>query len=801
MHFLIETGILAQLKIYDFLGNYTYFFMQHSVRHFRSFLLMLCVSVALQAVSGIIAYAQWTKTNGTEGGNASALLWHRNTLFVGMNGGGIFRSGDGGRTWTQASSGLTQNGLYPTTLVAQGSDTLWLGTYDGVFRSTDNAVSWQAVGRATFGDVQIVKIVLHGGTIFASTIPEELSTNDTTSIPSECIFRSTNNGATWQAVSTRIPKIVGERYSLCISPSVAAGTRIYALSNEDGVYMSNDNGTTWQANNTGLTGNSLRLSVSEMLADGANLYICTRDGVYRAIRAITPTTPEGTWQALGTGLRGQILTSIQKFNSSIAVGSEGGGVFTLNTASNQWSPLITNLPNFFVRSMAADNSGGISGDGLWVGTEGAGVVAYAVQPADGRRWEQTNKNLISGLVSSIFIPTIPTASNIPVFAATGGNGIMISGDGGTTWTRAGGFAVPQGPQGGSVYVNDIAQAGSRFFAATYGGVYSSSDNGMTWSAANGTGANALTTLALSVYGVGADPAGTTVYAGTGNGLFASTNNGATWQQRGMQSLDDSIQIRNFAFKRSGTTTTMFAGTLESGVYRSTDGGTTWREASGNLTRSSVDALGINALLVSGENLFAATGDGVYFSSDDGRTWARRVSGMNASNIATFRIIERNGVLIASTAGGVFRSTNGGQAWQNVSQGLKNLSNFALAADNTSVYSADDTFGDGVWRRPLVQVITSVRENTALSSEKLSLEAAPNPASEAFSLRFNLPKTSRVSVECFDVLGRKVLALPSGDRSEGPQMLTLDTQTLPDGVYVVRVLAGGLVGSIVVRVVR
>lgn len=772
----------------------------------------------LYAIIGVLfplfaatGFAQWTKTAGTEGGNGTTVHFQRSTrfgdaLFIGMNGGGVFRSSSPNQNaqWTQVSSGLTQNGLYPTTITSQG-DTLWLGTHDGIFRSVDNAASWQAVGAATFAGLQIVKIVFNGPTIFASTLVRELSTVDTVTTPSECVYRSTDNGASWQAVSTNLPKDAGERYTLCVSPSVAAGTRIYALGSEHGVYVSTDNGTTWNANNTGLTGNSLRLSVSDMLADGANLTICTRDGVFRAIRAITPTTPEGTWQPLGTGLKGQILTGIVRYNSGLAVGTEGGGVFQLNTSTSQWTPLNNtfnkSLPNFFVKGIAANNfQVSISGDDLFVVTEGAGFINYATQPADGRAWQQTNTNLIAGTVSTLF------TSNGALIAGTSGNGIMRSLNSGNSWSRAGGFEVPQGPQGGSVYVNDIAQAGNRLFAATYGGVFSSTDNGSTWTSANGTGANALRDLALSVYGVGADATGTPVFAATGNGLYASSDNGATWQVRGAQSLDDSVQIHNFAFRRTGSTTTIFAGTLESGVYRSTDGGNTWREASGNLTRTSTGGLSVNAILVSGANLFAATADGVYFSSDDGRTWTRRASGMDANNPAAFRIVERNGILIATTAGGVYRSGNNGASWTNVSQGLKNTSNYALAADAENAYIADDTFGDGVWRRPLTQVITSVRETAQNSvqnnNRSLALEAAPNPASEDVLLRFTLPKTSRITVDCFDILGKVIMNVPEQEYAEGSQVLRLSVEHLPQGVMTIRLRTEqGLNSTVFMRIVR
>jgi hypothetical protein len=76
-----------------------------------------------------------------------------------------------------------------------------------------------------------------------------------------------------------------------------------------------------------------------------------------------------------------------------------------------------------------------------------------------------------------------------------------------------------------------------------------------------------------------------------------------------------------------------------------------------------------------------------------------------------------------------------------------------------------------------------------------LAAKPNPSDGALELRFRLPEALPVSVEVFDLAGRKIRSLRSaGDLPAGDQALNWDGRDdrgapLPGGVYLVRVSAG------------
>ena len=66
---------------------------------------------------------------------------------------------------------------------------------------------------------------------------------------------------------------------------------------------------------------------------------------------------------------------------------------------------------------------------------------------------------------------------------------------------------------------------------------------------------------------------------------------------------------------------------------------------------------------------------------------------------------------------------------------------------------------------------------------------PNPTRSQATVRYALPGTQDVTVRLYDVLGRQVRTLVSGEQ-EGRHQRTLDVGALPSGVYFLRLRAGG-----------
>ena len=82
-----------------------------------------------------------------------------------------------------------------------------------------------------------------------------------------------------------------------------------------------------------------------------------------------------------------------------------------------------------------------------------------------------------------------------------------------------------------------------------------------------------------------------------------------------------------------------------------------------------------------------------------------------------------------------------------------------------------------------------------------LATAPNPVAGSTEVSFELPTAQAVSVEVFDMLGRRVATLAQGDLAAGPHAMTWDASKTAPGQYVVRLQAGGQAALRTMTVVR
>lgn len=142
----------------------------------------------------------------------------------GAKGAGVYRSDDGGQSWTASSTGLPAqtDGL---SLLWQPSNPggLYLGTNAGIYRSTDAGTTWQAIN-AGLGQTapQVLALALNSGQpqfLYAAT--------------SSGAYRSADGGASWQQIASGLP--AGQPVvALAVAGSSASLGQIYVAAG--GVY-------------------------------------------------------------------------------------------------------------------------------------------------------------------------------------------------------------------------------------------------------------------------------------------------------------------------------------------------------------------------------------------------------------------------------------------------------------------------------------------------------------------------------------------------------------------------------------
>lgn len=89
------------------------------------------------------------------------------------------------------------------------------------------------------------------------------------------------------------------------------------------------------------------------------------------------------------------------------------------------------------------------------------------------------------------------------------------------------------------------------------------------------------------------------------------------------------------------------------------------------------------------------------------------------------------------------------------------------------------------------VMMTISDGPFVASEEtpegtVALNVAPNPVAASARVALDLPVAQAVSVELFDVRGRRVATLHEGEAAAGRLDLPVDASALPAGVYIVRV---------------
>src|SRR5512145_1143970 len=105
---------------------------------------------------------QWSSA-GPEGGMISSVAVAGTapaaTVYAGTRGGGVFKTTDGGASWTRASDGLADLFVSSLSRNPAAPGTLYAGTEGGgVFKTTDGGASWVKAG---LDNVNVQAILVH----------------------------------------------------------------------------------------------------------------------------------------------------------------------------------------------------------------------------------------------------------------------------------------------------------------------------------------------------------------------------------------------------------------------------------------------------------------------------------------------------------------------------------------------------------------------------------------------------------------------------------------------------------------
>ncbi len=209
------------------------------------------------------------------------------------------------------------------------------------------------------------------------------------------------------------------------------------------------------------------------------------------------------------------------------------------------------------------------------------------------------------------------------------------------------------------------------FAACDSGLYRSEDGGRTWQFAYSdfTGDTPPSTTAVAI-----SPDFTTspyVFAGGHGGILRSADGGRTWSLAILPSPPPLVSTLAVSpqFIQDGT---VFAGTLEDGVFRSNDRGGHWVAWNFGLLDLSIFALAVSPNFAPDDTLFVGTEIGIFVSANGGRAWREVDFPIDHAPVLSLALspgYAEDGIMYAGTeTHGLLRSDDRGHSWRSVGEG-------------------------------------------------------------------------------------------------------------------------------------
>ncbi len=383
------------------------------------------------AASGL----QWRGIGPFRGGRAVAVTGvpsQPNTFYMGAAGGGVWRTVDAGQRWTPILDDAGTGSIGAVAVSASNPDVIYVGTGEGalrgdmtngmgVFRSADGGKSWTHAGLTdsrqigaivvdpTNPDVALVAAIGHA--FGPNTERGVFRTADGGKTWTRVLYKDADTGAIDVTLDPRNPKIVwAALWTVRRQPwNFSSGGE------GSGLYRSTDGGVTW----THVTGNGLpsgtlgRIDVSVSGADSNRVYamVEARDGgLYRSDDAgahWTRVSQDGrirqrAWYFSKIYADPKTVDTVYALNTGMLRSTDGGKSFNLVSATHGdhhalW--INPNDPRILVN--ANDGGGSVSTDGgsTWSTQENQPTGAFYHVATDMRfpYWiygaQQDNSNL------------------------------------------------------------------------------------------------------------------------------------------------------------------------------------------------------------------------------------------------------------------------------------------------------------------------------------------------------------------------------------------------------------------------
>jgi len=625
-----------------------------------------------------------------------------NILYVGSAGGGLWKSTNGGTSWIPKTDFIGSIGVSAIVLDSNNPDIIYIGTGDGdasdnysigVLKSLDGGDTWNTTGLdwATSSSNLIRRMVM------------DVDDNNTIVLASNRgIFRSVDAGVTFTE------EIDGNFYDVEVHHD-ASSNAMYAATNND-VYKSTNNGNSWSLLHT--IENSGRLNIATTPEDEDYLYILSSgnsnganggsgfNGLYRStnsgtditLQSDSPNLLNGSSTGSGTGGQGwyDLAFAADPANPN-TVHVAGVNHWKSEDGGETWTLKSHWYGGGNVQSVHADkhllqfqddntlwegNDGGIyvttDGGTLWTDKTGDMVISqmYRLSMSEtdnqGLTGLQDNGTLINKndatwdhVIGGDGMDCVihPANGNVMYGEYQFGN-ISRSTNGGSSWSNISN-SIPGDPGGAWITPIIVDPNDQDIVFAAFQDIFKSTNKGSSWTAL-GTESGSNTKQHLIMSPINND----FLIVGTSSSLWSTKNGGDSWQA--ITSPSSSISMVAASPANIHTIYSVRSGyNAGQKVYKSTDGGLSWQNISGNLPNIPCNGIAIHD--DGKETVYIGMDVGVYFKNEDTPDWT--LFNVDLPNV------EIRDIDIKEASEEVFIATYGRGLWKNDAIGSNSVCPF------------------------------------------------------------------------------------------------------------------------------
>ena len=574
---------------------------------------------------------------------------------------GILRSLDGGTSWTQlggttfrvTAAGIPHGSAsFGRILVSRPpggsvSNTVLIGASNvAVFRSTDGGSTWSVA--LTGATASVVAHPTQAGTVFAGN-------SDNFTASRRGVYKSTDNGANWTLLPGLPGVSVGDLDRIELATTAAAPNLVYAAAGNTaggfvGLFVWNDAAGTWtRLGASGLNSGAYRDDIGLQSWYDLAIAVDQRNAsrIYLAgVRGFRSDDGGATFQPMG----GEIHVDwhsivIDPRNPDILYAGTDGGVFVSTDDGNNW---VSRNAGLTVTQYYPGISSTPNGSQIMGGSQDNGTHVY------------TGSMFWNGFLGGDGGYTAINYNNPVIIYGesqwdpNGGGAFIVRDNGTTSSRRTNGITPSDRASFLPPYVMDPVTPTTLYFGTHR--LYKTTNEGTLWTALSADltkGSGYITTIAVAKI----DPR--TIYVGTSDGMVNVSRNGGTTFTPSTTGLPNRYVTRIAVDPSDGAHALLTVSGFATGhVFETTNAGATWSDISAGLVDAPADAI----VFVPGVGIMVGTDVGVFQAASPGATWVAGPPGI--PNVIVQDLIYAPGanLLLAGTYGrGMFAYSVGGDA--------------------------------------------------------------------------------------------------------------------------------------------